>query len=160
MLIPGVHQYNGSGANIDHYQQWRNAVTLDDTLTFLALDGRIAPLRLRAALQPRDLGRRRVGSLANFIFPSVVIDNQSLLGYPEFNLGEAVPTIGSRINRLAKDLHTLFSTFTKIHGNHSLKFGSDYRLVRYNSANQGTSAVGSFSPTFTQGDPFTSSSAR
>jgi hypothetical protein len=34
VLIPGVHQYNGSGANIDHYQQWRNAFTLDDTFTF------------------------------------------------------------------------------------------------------------------------------
>jgi len=34
VLIPGVQQYNGSGADIDHYQQWRNAITLDDTFTF------------------------------------------------------------------------------------------------------------------------------
>ena len=67
----------------------------------------------------------------------------------------------SRLKVDANDLHSLFSTFTKIHGNHSLKFGVDYRLVRYNSANQGTSAAGSFSfsPTFTQADPFTASSA-
>jgi hypothetical protein len=98
---------------------------------------------------------------AQFKISDVIISNQTQKGLPEFNIGEAVPTIGSRQNRLANDLHSVFTTFTKIAGNHNLKFGSDYRLIRYNSANQGTSASGSFnfSPTFTQADPFTASSA-
>ena len=160
VIIPGVQQYNGSGANIDHYQQWRNAFTFDDTFTF----------------SPTLVGSFRYGFARRFNYetwggvgmdpalfktPDVIVSNQTQRGIPEFNIGEAVPSLGSRQNRLANDLHSLFTTFTKIAGNHNLKFGSDYRLIRYNSANQGTSASGSFtfSPTFTQGDPFTASSA-
>ena len=160
VLISGVQQYNGSGANIDHYQQWRHSFTMDDTFTFSPT--MVGSLRYGFA---RRYNHETWGGIgldpADFHVPSTVVANQSLSGYPEFNLGEAVPSIGSRINLLANDLHSVFSTFTKIHGNHSLKFGSDYRLVRYNSANQGTSAAGSFSfsPTFTQADPFTASSA-
>src|SRR5205823_4466317 len=64
-------------------------------------------------------------------------------------------------NKIPVDTHSLFATFTKVRGNHNLKFGTDYRLVRYNTASQGTSAAGSFtfSPTFTQQDPYTSSTA-
>jgi hypothetical protein len=29
-LIPGVHQYNGSGANLDTYLQWRTSVNVND----------------------------------------------------------------------------------------------------------------------------------
>ncbi len=44
-------------------------------------------------------------------------------------------------------------------GKHDLKFGADYRLLRYNTASQPTAAAGSFTfnSTFTQSDPFTSS---
>ena len=160
VLIPGVQQYNGSGADIDHYQQWRNAVTLDDTFTF----------------SPRLVGSFRYGFARRLNYetwggvgmdpailktPAVVVANQVQTGIPEFNIGENVPSFGSRYNRLANDQHSLFTTFTRVAGGHNLKFGTDYRLIRYNSANQGTSAAGSFSfsPTFTQADPFTASSA-
>ncbi len=33
-LIEGIHQYNGSGANLDTFLQWRTSVTLSDTHTF------------------------------------------------------------------------------------------------------------------------------
>ena len=80
VLIPGVHQYNGSGANIDHYQQWRNAVTLDDTDHLLADAGRLLPLWLRAPPEQRDLGRRRHWIRGQFHLPAVVIGNQSIQG--------------------------------------------------------------------------------
>jgi hypothetical protein len=91
--------------------------------------------------------------------PTVIRGNQAVTGYPEFNLGENVPTIGSRINLIANNSHSFFSTFNKLHGNHALKFGSDYRILQYNTASQGTSAAGSFTfnSTFTQSDPFTAS---
>ena len=160
VLIPGVHQYNGSGANIDTYLQWRNSFTLDDTITFSP--SMVGSLRYGFA---RRLNGETWGGVgldsAPFQLAAQIVNNQTLKGIPEFNLGESVPTLGSRINRLANDLHSVFTTFTKIQGNHNLKFGSDYRLVRYNSANQGTAAAGSFTfnPTFTQADPFATSSA-
>jgi hypothetical protein len=160
VLIPGVHQYNGSGANIDHYLQWRTAFTVDDTFTFSP--SFVGSLRYGFA---RRVNYEYWGGYGQdpsaFKLPAVITANQVIQGVPEFNIGESVPTFGSRINHIANDSHALFSTFTKTFGNHTLKFGTDYRLIRYNSENVGTSGVGSFSfsSTFTQSDPFTASTS-
>jgi hypothetical protein len=160
VLIPGVHQYNGSGANIDHYLQWRKAFTVDDTHTFSP--SFVGSIRYGFA---RRVNYEYWGGYGQdpsaFKLPSAITANQVIQGVPEFNIGEAVPTLGSRINHIANDSHALFSTFTKMFGNHTLKFGTDYRLIRYNSENVGTSGAGSFSfnSTFTQADPFTASTS-
>jgi hypothetical protein len=160
VLIPGVHQYNGSGANIDHYLQWRTAFTVDDTFTFSP--SFVGSLRYGFA---RRVNYEYWGGYGQdpsaFKLPAVISANQVIQGVPEFNIGESVPTFGSRINHIANDSHALFSTFSKTFGNHTLKFGTDYRLIRYNSENVGTSGVGSFSfnSTFTQSDPFTASTS-
>jgi hypothetical protein len=160
VLIPGVHQYNGSGANIDHYLQWRTAFTVDDTHTFSP--SFVGSLRYGFA---RRVNYEYWGGYgldpSSLKLPSSITANQVIEGYPEFNIGESVPTLGSRINHIANDSHALFSTFTKTFGNHTLKFGTDYRLIRYNSENVATSGAGSFSfsSTFTQADPFTASTS-
>jgi hypothetical protein len=160
VLIPGVHQYNGSGANIDHYLQWRTAFTVDDTHTFSP--SFVGSLRYGFA---RRVNYEYWGGYgldpSPFKLPAAITANQVITGYPEFNIGESVPSLGSRINHIANDSHALFSTFTKTFGNHTLKFGTDYRLIRYNSENVGTNGAGSFtfSPTFTQSDPFTASTS-
>jgi hypothetical protein len=89
--------------------------------------------------------------------PSVILANQAVKGYPEFNLGENVPTIGSRINLIANNSHSFFATFNKVRGKHTLKFGTDYRILQYNTSSQGT-PVGSFTFNSTpQPDPYTAS---
>ena len=82
--------------------------------------------------------------------------------------GEALAFIGERAGKEEKTAIDLWAKkgkggtkVTKTFGNHTLKFGTDYRLIRYNSESQGTSAAGSFTfnSTFTQADPFTASSS-
>ena len=108
------------------------------------------------------LGRCTASTRPRSSCPPSITANQVIQGYPEFNIGESVPTLGSRASITSRTIsHALFSTFTKTFGNHTLKFGTDYRLIRYNSENVGTSAAGSFSfsSTFTQADPFTASTS-
>ncbi len=89
--------------------------------------------------------------------PAAIVNNQATRGYPIFNLGEGLPTVGSSLSNQANDVHALLVTMTKLIGAHSIKFGIDYRLTRLNQLSPGTAAAGnfSFSSTFTRSDPFT-----
>ncbi|MSV29607.1 MAG: hypothetical protein EXQ52_12815 [Bryobacterales bacterium] len=93
--------------------------------------------------------------------PAAIAANQAVRGFPVFNLGENTATIGSSASREANDLHAFLATFTKLAGKHSLKFGIDYRLVRWNRLSPGGAAAGdfTFNAAFTQQDPFTARSA-
>ncbi len=93
--------------------------------------------------------------------PDVIISNQVFRGYPTFNLGENLRTVGSTRGGSARDLHSLLASLTKLTGNHSLKFGADYRILRMNSFSTGGGSTGAFSFTagFTQANPFLASSA-
>jgi hypothetical protein len=98
---------------------------------------------------------------AKIATPAAIAANQAVRGFPVFNLGENTATIGSSASREANDLHAFLTTFTKLAGRHSLKFGADYRLVRWNRLSPGGAAAGdfTFTPAFTQQDPFTARSA-
>jgi hypothetical protein len=159
-LISGVHQYNGSGANLDTYLQWRTSINLNDTYTFSPTFVGTFSYGFARRINNDSYGGYGMDP-SKLGLPPVIIANQNVKGYPEFNLGENVPTIGSRINLIANNSHSWFATFTKVHGNHTLKFGTDYRILQYNTASQGTSAAGSFtfSSTFTQSDPYTASTS-
>ncbi len=87
--------------------------------------------------------------------PDIIIGNQAARGWPIINLGENMPYIGSRNRVSVNDTHALLATFNKLRGRHTLKFGADYRLVRWNEANPGTSAAGNFAfnAVFTRSDP-------
>jgi hypothetical protein len=87
--------------------------------------------------------------------PELIARNQATPGWPIFNLGENMPYLGSRDRLSVNDTHALLATFNKLRGRHTLKFGADYRLIRWNEANPGTSGAGNFSfnSTFTRSDP-------
>jgi hypothetical protein len=92
--------------------------------------------------------------------PAAIVNNQATRGYPIFNLGENMPTIGSSLSNLANDVHAVLVTMTKLIRSHSVKFGIDYRLTRLNQLSPGAAGAGTFnfSSTFTRSDPFTPSS--
>ncbi len=98
---------------------------------------------------------------APFRLPEVITRNQAFQGYPVFRLGENFATLGSFLNIEATYQNALLATFTKLAGRHSLKFGADYRLARWNRRSPGNAGPGEFvfNPVFTQQDPFTNSSA-
>ena len=74
--------------------------------------------------------------------PSAIIANQIVKGYPIFNIGQGLPTIGSSFQKVADDLHAAICTLTKLVGAHSLKFGVDFRLTRINQLTPGNAAAG------------------
>jgi hypothetical protein len=152
-----VHQYNGSGANLDTYLQWRTSVNVNDTYTFSPTLVGTFSYGLARRVNNDSYGGYGMDPAA-LQLPSVILANQAVKGYPEFNLGENVPTIGSRINLIANNSHSFFATFNKVRGNTTLKFGTDYRILQYNTSSR-TPAVGSFTfnSTFTQSDPYTAS---
>jgi hypothetical protein len=93
--------------------------------------------------------------------PDVIAKNQAVRGYPVFNLGENLVSLGSTQSYSREEVFSLISTWTKLAGNHSIKFGVDERINRVNNASPGGNAFGNFtiSPKFTQSDPFTNSTA-
>ena len=70
--------------------------------------------------------------------PAIIAQNQYYKAYPTFNLdSESFPRVGSTkgVNRFYTS--TWLATFYKQLGNHSLKFGVDFRLPRYNNLDPG-----------------------
>ncbi|MFB3829001.1 MAG: carboxypeptidase regulatory-like domain-containing protein [Bryobacteraceae bacterium] len=77
--------------------------------------------------------------------PAAIAQNQYYKAYPTFNLdSESFPRLGSTkgVNRFYTS--TWLATFYKQMGNHSLKFGGDFRLPRYNNLDPGGSGPGTF----------------
>ncbi len=159
-LFPGIFDVDGSSSDLNVDRRRFTNFGLDDTYTFSPTF--IGSLRYGLARRAttNDLGA--VGfDAARLNLPGIILSNQRTAGYPIFRLGEGIPSIGSSSSREANDLHALLGNFTKLTGRHSLKFGVDYRLVRWNRLSQGNQAAGdfTFNPVFTQADPFTNSSA-
>ena len=104
-------------------------------------------------------GSNRDTSVLNL--PAAIAQNQATPGWPIFNLGENMAYIGSRDRQSVNDTHAALATFNKLQGRHTVKFGVDYRLIRWNEANPGTSGAGNFSfnSTFTRSDPARSSTS-
>src|SRR5207247_9711732 len=93
--------------------------------------------------------------------PDVIVRNQALRGWSSFDLGENIPAIGATASFSREMVYSGLSTWTKLSGRHSTKFGVDYRLSRANSVSPGGNATGSFTvgPTLTQSDPFNRNAA-
>jgi len=93
--------------------------------------------------------------------PAVILSNQAVKGFPQFNLGENFPSFGTNRRLQRWFSHNALATFYKMVREHSLKFGADYRLTRANTNDPGTTASGTFtfSPVFTQDNPFVRTSA-
>lgn len=160
--LPFVGLYDSpvGGSNVQHLIRHFYNIGLDDTITFSPT--LVASLRygLARRLEAYDNG---LGFDPDQLhLPAVLLQNQVVRGSPIFNLGESTLTVGtSRRIGTANDSHAFLATFTKLLGRHSVKFGVDYRLARWNHNSPGSAAAGNFnfSPAFTQADPYSSSSA-
>ncbi|MBI3695026.1 MAG: carboxypeptidase regulatory-like domain-containing protein, partial [Acidobacteria bacterium] len=160
-LFPGVLDFPAEGSS-DLGKDLRHftSIALDDT--FIFSPSFLGSLRYGFSRRFSDVSNGALGfNPADLRLPASLTASQSIPGYPIFRLGENVATIGTTASNEANDLHALLATFTKLTGRHSLKFGADYRLVRWNRLSQGSQAVGdfTFNPVFTQADPSTNSSA-
>jgi hypothetical protein len=98
---------------------------------------------------------------ASLGLPPIILQNQEVKGFPRFTINENVPAFGTAIRIQKWFSHNSLGTFYKMTGNHSLKFGVDYRLTRANTNDPGATASGdfTFSPVFTQANPFVNTSA-
>jgi hypothetical protein len=93
--------------------------------------------------------------------PQSVLANQAVPGWPTFNIAENIPTLGSNYVEETNDQHSVMATFSKLTGQHSLKWGVDWRVLRWHRNSPGAAASGSFNfdTTFTRSDPFTPTTA-
>ncbi len=88
---------------------------------------------------------------------SQITGNQPFPGFPNFSVGDGLGFIGSAQSLGHYPGFNLSANFDKMHGNHNIRFGADYRWARGDSMNPGTDSFGSFNfnTSFTQSDPFT-----
>ncbi|MFB3905063.1 MAG: carboxypeptidase regulatory-like domain-containing protein [Acidobacteriota bacterium] len=142
--------------------EWRtfDSVAVDDTYTFSpTLVG-----SFRYGFAQRSSPRRIPATLldpAPLELSSQILQNQATIGFPRFQLGEGFAEFGSSDRQERSYISAGLATFYKIQGKHSIKWGVDYRNVRKNTNNPGTSASGSFTynNTFTRSNPFVSKTA-
>ena len=91
--------------------------------------------------------------------PPIVLANQLAPSYAQLIMAENIPSFGSSWRTSTNDTYSWFATVTQLKGKHSLKYGADLRVLRWNENNPGTGQVGRFSFTsaFTSSDPTNSS---
>ncbi len=149
---------NGT-SNLNTDTRHQRAVTVDDTIL----------------ISPSLVGSFRLGYTRLFTYnfqegdkqdpaalglPAAITAHQVSPAWPIFDIsGDGAPFIGSRPRQSVNDLWSMMDNFTKTFGNHNLRFGLDYRLVRWNENNPGTYANGQFvfNNTLTRQDPTKSS---
>jgi len=162
VLINGAQQYNGSGANIDHYLQSRYAAVLNDTYTFTPTLVGSFGIGFVRRVNNDSYGAFGQAPPSAWQLPASLTSAQAITGWPNFALDSADTgvSLGARANLIANNGYTAIATFNKQHGAHSIKFGVDWRTYQFNTASQGVSAAGTFTVTqkFTASNP-TSSSA-
>ncbi|MCI0389717.1 MAG: carboxypeptidase-like regulatory domain-containing protein [Acidobacteria bacterium] len=155
-LFPGVSNFPvGGNADVNPDFRRNNSFTVDDTISFSpTFVGSIRYGFTRTRINVPDAAAGLDPALLEL--PAVIINNQFGVGWPVFNLqADGVPTVGGAIRGSANDVHSIIGTFSKLQGEHSFKFGVDYRLLRWNEPNPGQQANGNFvfNNTLTRSNP-------
>jgi hypothetical protein len=157
----GIFSYPTTGnTNIGHIVRKRPMASVDDTMVLTPT--LVGSVRLSYISYSSLSNTGAVGlNPANLQMPAVISQNQAFQAWPTFNLGENTPTVGATSSFSREEVYSGISTWNKLQGSHSIKFGVDFRLNRINSLSPGSNAAGSFtiSPTFTQSDPYTKSTS-
>jgi len=133
---------------------------MDDTFTFSPTF--IGSFRYGFVRKETSTVRGAAGfDTAPLSLPSILASNQAVPGWPTLDIGGNLPVLGTDRSGEANDQHSFMATFTKLNGKHSLKWGADWRVLRWNRNSPGSAAPGTFAfnPVFTQADPFTPTSA-
>jgi hypothetical protein len=150
VLFAGVYSFPAPGpgqADLGISNRYFHSLAVDDTITFSPSFVGSVRYGLSARNLPKLLGVAEGTTLpdpAVLNLPQIVLDNQALRGFPIFALGEGFPQIGARKDVENWYTHTGLATFYKVLGKHSVKFGADYRLTRWNKIYLGDGQSGSF----------------
>jgi hypothetical protein len=135
-------------------------IGFDDTYTFSP--SLLGSFRYGLVRKVQGNLRGAVGYDNTFLkLPAVITSNQAVSGWPTFSVGENLPTLGSNFVEETNDQHSAMATFSKLTGKHTLKWGVDWRVLRWhrNSPGDAASGIFNFDTTFTRSDPFTPTSA-
>jgi hypothetical protein len=133
-LMSGVSSYPIQGNNnLGQDDRFMYNLVVDDSITFsptwVASFRYGFSMRRQIKSNPRNLLDPAPLSLA-----SAIAKNQFFAAYPTFNLSsDNLPTLGSTQSTNNFYTSTLMAEVYKQIGNHSLKFGGDFRLPRYNN---------------------------
>ncbi|HKE24826.1 MAG TPA: TonB-dependent receptor [Bryobacteraceae bacterium] len=160
--FPGLNSYTASttNLNLNTIDRGRPMASIDDTMTLSP--SLVGSVRFSYVSYTSSSTQGAYGANPSDLnLPGVIVGNQSVRGYPVFNLGENLVSLGSTQSYSREEVFSLISTWTKLKGNHSIKFGADERINRVNNSSPGSNAFGNFtiSPKFTQSDPTTNSTA-
>jgi hypothetical protein len=154
--FPGAYSVPPNGtSNLNTDMRHQRAATVDDTI--LLSPSLVASFRFgytRVNSVNFQEGDRQDPAALNL--PAAITAHQVSPAWPIFDIsGDGAPFIGSRPRVSVNDLWSMMDNFTKTHGAHNLRFGVDYRLVRWNENNPGTYANGQFvfNNTLTRQDP-------
>ncbi len=154
--FPGAYSVPPNGtSNLNTDTRHHRTVTLDDTVLF----------------SPALVGSFRLGYTRIFTYnfmegdtqnpadlklPAAITSHQIAPAWPIFDISaDGAPFIGSRPRWSVNDIWSFMNNFTRPKGSHNLRFGLDYRIVRWNENNPGTYANGQFvfNNTLTRQDP-------
>ncbi|MBL8227989.1 MAG: TonB-dependent receptor [Bryobacterales bacterium] len=155
-LFFGATSYPGSGGT-DLGSLFRRRINLSLDDTYIVSPSLVGSLRIGVLSYTSETNVGAPGAdPADLRLPDVIVANQAVRGWSNFDMGENLPAIGASQSFSREMVYSLLSTWTKLSGKHATKFGVDYRLARNSNVSPGGNAVGSFttSPTFTQSDPF------
>jgi len=145
VMMPGVMSWPVDGnSDIGQDDRFMDNLGIDHTVTFsptLVASFRYGlAMRWQMKSNPRQLLDPAPLSLA-----PIIAQNQVFKAWPTFNLdSENFPRLGSTKGPNRFYISTWLATFYKQMGNHSLKFGGDFRLPRYNVLDPGGSGPGTF----------------
>ena len=158
--FPGAYNVPPNGtSNLNTDSRRHKSAIVDDTITFTpSLVGSLRAGYTRVFTYNFMDGDRQ--NPADLQLPAAITAHQIGAAWPIFNISaDGAPFIGSRPRLSVNDVWTALGNFTKLHGNHSLRFGVDYRAVRWNENNPGEQANGQFvfNNTLTRSDPTKSS---
>ncbi len=145
VMMPGVNSWPVDGnSDIGQDDRYMDNLGIDHTVTFSPTW--VASFRYGLAMRwqmksnPRQLLDPAPLSLA-----PIIAQNQFFKAWPTFNLdSENFPRLGSTKGPNRFYTSTWLATVYKQMGNHSLKFGGDFRLPRYNILDPGSSGPGTF----------------
>jgi hypothetical protein len=145
VMMPGVMSWPVDGnSDIGQDDRFMDNLGIDHTITFSPTW--VASFRYGLAMRwqiksnPRQLLDPAPLSLA-----PIIAQNQFFKAWPTFNLdSENFPRLGSTKGPNRFYTSTWLATVYKQMGNHSLKFGGDFRLPRYNILDPGSSGPGTF----------------